>query len=115
MPRVKPVDEKVYNQELGGVKVTIQLYNQRSKDEVMISLPGPAVWEGKLLPLVQRLWTDKDGQIVVMLPPSEEIKALTPRNRVPGLYKLHSNSAGTFTFEVPSGVDEWTLGTELIP
>ena len=112
MARVKPVDERVYNQELGGVKVTIQLYSQRPNEEIMISLPGPSVWQGKLLPLVQRLWTDNDGRIVVMLPPSEEIKALTPRNPVPGLYKLQCASIGTLTFEVPN-VAEWMLGTEL--
>jgi hypothetical protein len=110
MAKVKPVDEKVYNQELGGVRVTIQLYSPLPNEEVMISLPGPSAWQGKLLPSVQRLLTDNDGCIVIMLPPSEEIKALTPRNPVPGLYKLTCAFVGTLTFEVPN-VPEWTLGT----
>jgi hypothetical protein len=63
-----------------------------------------------MLPQVQRFFTDDAGRVVAMLPPSEEIKALTSRNPVPGLYKLQCNPVGTLTFEVPN-VSEWTLGT----
>ncbi len=101
--------ETIHNADLGGVRVTIQLRSQREREQITISLPGPSAWKGKLLELGQRFDTDKQGRVVVMLPPSEEIKALTPRNSVPGLYKLQAASVGTLTFEVPN-VPEWTLG-----
>lgn len=114
MPKVSPARqpaETVYNADQGGVRVTIQLRSQREREQITISLPGPCAWKGKLLELVQHFATDKDGRVVVMLPPSEEIKALTPRrNPVSGLYKLQAPSVGTLTFEVPN-VPEWTLGS----
>ncbi len=101
--------EAIHNEGMGGVKVTIQLHIAAPRVEVMISLPGPCVWQGRLLSQTQRFFTDEAGRVVVMLPPSEEIKALTPRNPVPGLYKLTCGPVGTLTFEVPN-VPEWTLG-----
>lgn len=102
--------ETVHNEDLGGVKVTIQLHIPEPGVEVMISLPGPSSWQGRILSQVQRFFTDEAGRVVIMLPPSEEIKALTPRNPVPGTYKLQCVPIGTLTFEVPN-VSEWTLGT----
>jgi hypothetical protein len=58
---------------------------------------------------VQRFVTDEAGRVVVMLPPSGEIKPLSPRNRVPVLYKMECAPVGVLTFEVPN-VPEWTLG-----
>jgi len=109
--KVKPtVQEIIHNEDLGGVKVTIQLHVPAPGVEVMISLPGPCSWQGRMLSQVQRFLTDEAGRVVVMLPPSEEVKALTPRNPVPGMYKLQCVPIGTLTFEVPN-VSEWTLGT----
>ncbi len=101
--------ETVHNVHLGGVKVTIQLHSQQAGIEMTISLSGPCSWNGRMLDQVQRFVTDEAGRVVVMLPPSDEIKSLTPRNRVPGLYKLQCAPIGVLTFEVPN-VQEWTLG-----
>ncbi len=112
MTRVKvkpPVTETVHNRNVGGVKVTIQLHSQQPGIEMTISLPGACAWNGRMLDQVQRFVTDEAGRVVVMLPPSDEIKPLMPRNRVPGLYKLQCAPIGVLTFEVPN-VQEWTLG-----
>lgn len=114
MARVRPapiVPEVIHNAEAGGVKVTIQLHSGRAGEEMLISLPGACSWQGRVLDLAQRFVTDEAGRVIVMLPPSEEIKSLTSRNRVPGLYKLVCAPIGTLTFEVPN-VPEWTLGQE---
>jgi hypothetical protein len=108
--KVKPVvKETIHNEDLGGVRVTIQLHIPDPRVEVVVSLSGPCAWQGRILPQVQRFFTDETGRVVAMLPPSEEIKALTPRNPVPGLYKLQCAPIGTLTFEVPN-LPEWTLG-----
>ena len=112
MARVKikpPVTETVHNQDVGGVKVTIQRHSERPGVDVVISLPGACAWHGRMLDRVQRFVTDEAGRVVVMLPPSDEIKPLSPRNRVPVPYKMECVPVGTLTFEVPS-VPEWTLG-----
>ncbi len=112
MPKVVPAPQSigtVHNADQGGVRVTIQLRSRRERERITISLSGPCAWKGKLLELVQYFDTDNQGRVVVMLPPSEEIKALTPRNPVPGLYKLQAPSIGMLTFEVPN-VPKWTLG-----
>jgi len=105
------VPEVIHNAEAGGVKVTIQLHSGRAGEEMLISLPGACSWQGRVLDLAQRFVTDEAGRVIVMLPPSEEIKSLTSRNRVPGLYKLVCAPIGALTFEVPN-VPEWTLGQE---
>jgi hypothetical protein len=108
--RTKPVvEETVHNQGLGGVKVTIQLHTERGGVDVVISLPGACAWQGRMLDRVQRFVTDEAGRVVVMLPPSDEIKPLSPRNRVPVPYKMECVPVGTLTFEVPN-LPEWTLG-----
>ncbi len=109
MTRLNQSMNTVHNKKPSGVRVTIQLYVPESRVEVVVSLPGPCAWQGRILPQVQRFFTDEAGRVVIMLPPSEEIKALTPRNPVPGLYKLQCAPIGTLTFEVPN-VAEWTLG-----
>ena len=117
MPRIKPVPavpETVHNQDLGGVKVTIQLHSGRPGVQVLISLPYPCAWRGRLVQLVQRFQTDEAGRVVVMLPPSEELQPLREagspfRNRAPVLYKLQCEPTGLVAFEVPN-VPEWTLG-----
>jgi hypothetical protein len=109
MARVRLVDEKVYNQDLGGVKVTIQLHSQRAKVDVVISLPAACAWKGRVLDRKQTFKTDENGRVVVMLPPSDEIKPLSARNPVPVPYKLECAPVGALTFQVPN-VPEWTLG-----
>ena len=117
MARVKPApatQEMVHNQGLGGVKVTIQLHNERPGVPVAISLPYPCAWRGRLMQLVQRFQTDEAGRVVVMMPPSDELTPLREagspfRNRVPVLYKLQCEPIGLVAFEVPN-VPEWTLG-----
>lgn len=109
MARVIPQQETVYNQDLGGVKVIIQLHSQQSDVEIVISLPAACAWHGRVLDRKQRFKTDENGRLVVMLPPSGEIKPLSPRNRVPVPYKLECAPVGALIFEVPD-VPEWTLG-----
>ena len=56
MPKVKPapvVPETIHNQDQGGVKVTIQLHSGQAGVPVVISLPYPCAWHGRLLQLVQ--------------------------------------------------------------
>ena len=117
MPKVKHtpvVPETIYNQDLGGVKVTIQLHSGQSGVPVVIFLPYPCAWRGRLVQLVQRFQTDDLGRVVVMLPPSDELVPLREagnsfRNRAPVLYKLQCEPTGLVAFEVPN-VPEWTLG-----
>ena len=117
MPKVKPAPaapETIHNQDLGGVKVTIQLHSGQAGVPVVISLPYPCAWRGRLMQLVQRFQTDEAGRVVVMLPPSDELTPLREAgspfgNRAPVLYKLQCEPTGLVAFEVPN-VPEWTLG-----
>lgn len=110
MAKVKSSEKKIYNQDFGGVEVTVQFYRQKPNEEVLISLPVACSWKGKLLPLVQRLFSDEEGRIVVMLPPTEEIKPLSQRGPAVVNYRLDSVSVGSLVFQVPN-TTQWTLGS----
>lgn len=110
MPKVKPEPpETVYNEELGGVKVIVQLHDERKGVQVTITLPYPCAWRGRLVQRVQKLHTDERGRVAVMLPPSDELAPLHPRNKVPVLYKFACEPIGIAAIHVPNQA-EWTLG-----
>lgn len=112
MAKVKKsvVLETIHNADFGGVKVTFQLHSEQEGVEVVISLPPACSWNGRVLDRVQRFVTDKSGKVVVMLPPTEEIRSLAKRSPATISYKLECAPIGVLTFQVPN-VPEWTLGT----
>lgn len=109
MPKVRPQIEHVYNEDLGGVRVTIQLYDPRPNVTMVVSLPYACAWQGKLVPRMQSFVTDDQGQVIVRLPPSDELKPLAGRQKETVAYKLECEPVGKLAFVVPN-VPEWTLG-----
>lgn len=111
--KIKPSTGTVYNDGLGGTKVTIQLRTPQPLVEIILSLPFPCAWNGKLLEKIQVFYTDQDGKVVVMLPPSSQIVPLVSRRSPATIYyKLECRPIGALTFTVPDAT-EWTLGTEI--
>lgn len=101
----------VVKEEPKGVKVIIQLHNSRPGVEVVISLPVACAWKGRMLDTKQKFTTDNNGKVIVYLPPTNEIKSLSPRGPAVVNYKLESDPIGTLVFQVPN-VTEWVLGAE---
>lgn len=118
MPKVKPNSERskepeqatVYNQDQGGVRVTIQLYTPRGGVPIVVSLPYPCSWKGRLLPRIQTFVTDREGKVVAYLPPSAELKAFQParESKGPISYLLECEPVGKLAFTVPQA-REWKL------
>lgn len=110
-PQAQPRSPGVYNQDLGGVRVTIQLYDPKPGVAMTVSLPFACSWRGKLLPRMQTFVTDDEGKVVTYLPTSAEVRPFQSTGQRKGLiqYKLECEPIGKLAFEVPN-VREWRLG-----